>query len=114
MAFAVARIAKLKGGNVSSSEGHNLRKRETPNADRERTRENLLLIGDGRPLKQLVNEEIALNGGKPRTDSVECVEHVLTASPEFFLNKKEERDQQKVKAFMEKCLEFIRLRSRPR
>lgn len=43
MAFAIARIAKLKGGSIKASGQHNDRSRETPNADPVREDENRVL-----------------------------------------------------------------------
>jgi hypothetical protein len=110
MSKAIARMGKLKGAGVASAGRHSDRTRETPNADREKRRENRLLIGDGRALREVVTEKINAHGGKPRRDSVECVELLFTASPEFFLDEKEAADKKKVTAFSEKTVEFLRER----
>jgi hypothetical protein len=110
MSYAIARAEKRKGSSVASAGKHTDRTRETPNADREKRHENRLLIGDGRTLREVVTEKINAYGGKPRRDSVECVELMFTASPEFFLDEKEDTDKKKVAAFSEKTVEFLRER----
>jgi hypothetical protein len=107
MAFAIARIAKLKGGSVASAGRHVDRTRDTPNADRTKLHENKILIGDDRPVRELVTEMIDRHGGKPRKDSVECVELMLGASPEYFNEGRDEDNQERVYAFTEKTVEFL-------
>jgi Plasmid recombination enzyme len=85
MSYAILRTEKLKGSAVSSSDMHLDRKRETLNADKARTDKNIYLIGEkGESLRELVNYHIGEAGGKPRRDSVECVEFLMTASPDYF------------------------------
>jgi hypothetical protein len=85
MSFAILRVEKLKGSAVSSSDMHLDRKRETLNADGKRTGQNIYLIGArGESLRTTVDTHIKAAGGKPRKDSVECVEFLMTASPEYF------------------------------
>jgi outer membrane murein-binding lipoprotein Lpp len=107
MAFAIARIAKLKGGSVAGAGRHVDRTRETPNADRAKLDENRILIGDDRPVRELVTEKIDEHGGKPRCDSVECVELLLAASPEYFNEGREENNPERVHEFAEKTVEFL-------
>ena len=108
MAYAIARVSKLKGPSVVSSGKHVDRERETPNADPDRRHENRVLVGDGRSLREVVTEKIGAHGGKPRRDSVECVEMMFTASHEFFFDDEEVLDRKKVSAFSEKTVEFLR------
>jgi hypothetical protein len=108
MAFAILRVAKQKGGSVGASGHHNDRTRETPNADREQTELNRVLVGDERNVRELVREVIDEHGGKPRSDSVECVELVMTASPEHFLDEDEEEREKKIERFVERSIEFLR------
>jgi hypothetical protein len=85
MAFAILRTEKLKGASVSASDKHTERERKTLNADEEKLKDNIRLIGKpGEKLRDLVDKEIKAAGGKPRKDSVECVEFLMTASPEYF------------------------------
>lgn len=107
MAFAIGRISKQKGGSVGASSGHNNRQRETPNADPSKEKDNRVLIGDGRSVPERVKQVIAEHGGKPRSDSVEAVEALLTASPEWFLDDNEQIDQKKVDQFCEKAKKFL-------
>jgi hypothetical protein len=107
MAYAIARMAKQKGGSVGSSSLHNGRGRETPNADPEREKDNRVLFGDDRPVAERVREIIEEHGGKPRSDSVEAVEILLTASPEWWRDDHDEIDLKKVDQFSAAAKEFL-------
>ena len=85
MPHAIARIAKLKSGNVGASEKHTKRERDTPNANPEIT--NIRFIGqpdspDLSNLETIVRERIGSQ--TIRKNAVLCVEMLLTASPEYF------------------------------
>jgi len=85
MAYAIARIKKLKRSNLAGSEAHTARGRETPNADSDK--QNIRFIGTKNPtlsLDQLVMEKIGEQKRKIRPDAVYCTEILLTASPEYF------------------------------
>jgi Plasmid recombination enzyme/Protein of unknown function (DUF3991) len=87
MAYAIARLKKLKRGNISGSASHTARERETPNADP--TQKNIRFIGSLNPeerLEDLVLAKIGENEQKRkiRTDAVYCVELLLSASPSYF------------------------------
>ncbi|MBD2254297.1 MobV family relaxase [Nostoc parmelioides] len=85
MAYAIARIKKLKRSNLAGSESHTARQRETPNADPDK--QNIRFIGTNNPtlsLDQLVIERIGEQKRKIRPDAVYCTEILLTASPEYF------------------------------
>jgi hypothetical protein len=110
MAYAIARIAKLKGAGVGAADRHVERLRKTPNADRTRLGENAHLIGDGTPLRELVDRMIEGHGGRPRRDSVECVEVLLEASPEYFTEGRDEVNPERVPPFAEKAVAFLRER----
>ena len=107
MAFAIARMAKQKGGSVGSSSLHNGRGRDTPNADPTREQDNRVLIGDEVSVPQRVREIIHEHGGKPRIDSVEAVEVILTASPEWWRDDHDEIDLKKVDQFSKRALLFL-------
>jgi Plasmid recombination enzyme len=82
MPLAIARIIKLKQGNISASAQHSRRQRETPNADP--TKSNVCLIDADADvgLEDLVRGRI---GDQPiRKNAVLCVEMLLSASPEYF------------------------------
>ena len=85
MPHAIARIAKLKSGNVGGSEKHTKRERSTPNANPEIT--NIRFIGQPDSphlpnLETIVRERIGEQ--TIRKNAVLCVEMLLTASPEYF------------------------------
>ncbi len=85
MPHAIARIAKLKSGNVGASGQHTRRARETPNANPEIA--NIRFIGepdspDLPSLETIVRDRIGQQ--TIRKNAVLCVEMLLTASPEYF------------------------------
>lgn len=87
MAYAIARLKKLKRGNISGSASHTARERETPNADP--TQKNIRFIGSLDPDERLEDLVLAKIGDseqrrKIRTDAVYCVEFLLSASPSYF------------------------------
>ena len=87
MAYAIARLKKLKRGNISGSASHTARERETPNADP--TQKNIRFIGSLAPEERLEDLVLAKIGDseqkrKIRTDAVYCVELLLSASPSYF------------------------------
>jgi hypothetical protein len=86
MPYAIARIKKLKRGNIAGSASHTSRERYTPNADP--TKQNVRFIGENEQqrLEDLVLAKIEEHEQKRkiRKDAVYCVEFLLTASPEYF------------------------------
>jgi len=83
MPYAICRVAKLKSfANVVCSQRHTDRTQETPNADPQKTQQNIELIPSEKTLEELVKAK--LDGMKPRKDATLCTEMLLTASPEFF------------------------------
>lgn len=106
--YAIARTAKQKGGGVAASGHHNDRTRETLNADPEKREQNRILIGDQRNVRELVTEVIEAHGGKPRSDSVEAVEMVLTATRSYFTNNAGKIDQKQVDRFVERAVAFLK------
>ena len=83
-AKAILRTAKLKSlSNIAGSASHVMRQRETPNADPERYDSNLVLVGSG----DIRSDIEARLPEKRRKNAVLAVEHVLTASPEWFKDK---------------------------
>jgi hypothetical protein len=127
MAFAIMRCAKLKGGAIAASDRHTERAIKTPNADEERTENNLRLRGEkGDELKQKIEAVIkdaqAQTGQRIRKDAVKCVEFFFGASPEYFekpLTAEQEKiqlergikqrvvDRQKELEFYQKADEFM-------
>jgi Plasmid recombination enzyme len=82
MPLAIARIIKLKQGNISASAQHSRRQRETPNADPAKSNVCLIDADADVTLEDLVRGRI---GDQPiRKNAVLCVEMLLSASPEYF------------------------------
>jgi len=127
VAFAIMRCAKLKGGAIVASDRHTERAMKTPNADAERTGNNLRLRGEkGDDLKQKIEAVITgaqgQTGQRIRKDAVKCVEFFFGASPEYFekpLTEEQEKlyatggirqrviDRQKELEFYRKTNEFM-------
>ena len=85
MPHAIARIAKLKSGNVGASGQHTRRALQTPNANPEIA--NIRFIGQPDSanlpnLETIVRDRIGEQ--TIRKNAVLCVEMLLTASPEYF------------------------------
>ncbi|HEY9634859.1 MAG TPA: MobV family relaxase [Coleofasciculaceae cyanobacterium] len=108
MPYAIARIAKLKRGNLAGSASHSARQRYTPNADP--SSQNIRFIGSDDPLEKLDALVLAKidehkQKRKIRPDAVYCVELLLTASPEYFRPLDPSRsghyDEQRLKAWLE-------------
>lgn len=105
--YAILGIDKQKGSQITLSGRHNDRAQPVPNADPERTHLNRVLAGDDRPTRTLVTEIIKQHGGKPRKDSVEAIEYMCEASPQFFSEKDPQKFQEKVDAFVEQAMKFL-------
>ncbi|MGM3305126.1 MobV family relaxase [Anabaena sp. WFMT] len=87
MAYAIARVKKLKRANIAGSAAHTSRQRETLNADP--NQQNIRFIGNVDREEKLEDLVLARIGQyeqkrKIRTDAVYCVEILLTASPSYF------------------------------
>lgn len=86
--YAILRVGKIKMANVNAAAFHNLRLRETFNADPERKNQNKILVGS-KDLKDDLKNHLAKNGiEKFRKDAVVLAEVLLTATPEFFKTAK--------------------------
>jgi len=87
--FAILRTSKLKSwGNIGGSMSHTYRAAGmAPNADPRLVGRNKTLIGNAADGVQDIRNRIEKLDGKTRSNAVLCVEHLLTASPEFFANK---------------------------
>jgi len=103
--FAIARVGKIKSmGQAAAAGGHNMRTRPTPNADADRTPDNVLLAGPD-DLPAAIRQRLTDAGVTPgRKDAVLAAEFVLTASPEFFTDKTPEQ----VRAWADSQTEFLR------
>lgn len=88
MPYAIIRIAKLGSpGSVGGAGEHIHRQRHTPNADPELIKFNKCLVGSEDLLND-INVRLESAGITPRKNAVLAVEHLITASPEFFDYKK--------------------------
>jgi hypothetical protein len=85
MSFAIMRHAKIKTwAKLRLVGAHNERRRETPNADRERPPEVLVGTGDAEADVRARIVGAGLDPGRLRKNGVLAVEVILGASPEFF------------------------------
>lgn len=81
MSFAILRTSKLKSfGEIGGSLSHTYRTRLTVNADSERTHLNEHSHSNTQSVK---NDIAARLPEKRRSDAVLCIEHLITASPEW-------------------------------
>jgi len=101
--YAVMRIAKLKTmGEIGALGKHNERTRETRNADGGRLGDNERLAGTGDWCAD-VEARLAVARYR-RPDAVLCLEHVLTASKEFFADG----DSGRLAAWRDAAMEWLR------
>lgn len=70
-------------GSIGGKDSHEVRQRETPNANPELSPLNKQVIGSV-SAKDDVQERLAATGVKPRKDSVLAIDVFATASPEYF------------------------------
>lgn len=113
MAYAILRTYKhTTNGTLSSMGLHNQRSIHTPNADPARTPENKELIGTGDYLADVnarldsVAKEQEEKGSSLliQKNSVKAIEHLMTASPEYFQGIDREK---KIKGFIKACGRFL-------
>ena len=111
--FAIMRFAKYKGPEIGQIEAHNERTKEkyasNPEIDTSKSRYNYHLITPKRAYREEANCQIAAAKCRTRKDSIRLVEVLLTASPEFFKEKKPAEQR----AFFEESLKFIQSRQSP-
>lgn len=105
--YGILRFAKYKGPEISRIEAHNERTKEiyasNPDVDTERSKYNFHLVKPNGKYRAEAEKQIAEVGCRTRTDSVRVVETLITASPEFFKDKKKAQ----VKEYFEHALNFI-------
>ena len=108
--YAILRFAKYKGPTLSRIEAHNERTKDTyasnPDIDTERSRLNLHPVKPKGKYRDVSNQIIRESGCRVRKDSVTAVEVLITASPEFFADKK----PREVKEFFDHALEFMKVK----
>lgn len=82
--FGILRIKRhTTNGSLEGMKKHNLREIDTPNADPEKTQYNQEVVGTGNYVKD-VNDFIQSSGGIIQKNGVKAVEHLITASPEWW------------------------------
>ena len=106
--YAILRFAKYKGPTLSRVEAHNERTKEAyasnPDIDTERSKLNFHPVKPKGKYRQVSDQIIRESGCRVRKDSVTAVEVLITASPEFF----EEKKPREVKEFFDHALEFLK------
>ena len=104
MAFAILRVTKMNNmGSIAGKDSHELRQRETPNADPERAHLNRQVIGT--LAVDDVKERLGATGVAIRKDSVLAIDVFATASPEFF--KENHPDDIRCKEFQRSLVDFL-------
>ena len=105
--YAILRFAKYKGPEIGRIEAHDERTKteyaSNPDVDTSRSRLNFHLVKPRHSYRAETEKQIAEAGCRARKDSVRVVETLITASPEFFANKK----PKEVKEFFAYALVFI-------
>lgn len=101
--YAILRVQKLKSTtSVRRSFKHSYREQDTPNADPDMLDKNQLF--DAKNTAEAMKKFRDRLPEKIRKNGVLCVEHLITASPEWFKGKtKEEQDQ-----YFKDSLEFLK------
>ena len=85
----VLRVAKLSTvGNLAGANAHNTRTMKVPNADPDLQKYNQVLVGSDNLRKDVQDRLDSAGITKVRKNGVRAIEHVITASPEFFGAKK--------------------------
>lgn len=104
MAFAILRVKKMNTmGQVAGKDSHELRQRETLNADITKESLNRQVIGTN--AADDVRERLSATGVAVRKDSVLAIDVFATASPEFF--KKNHPDDAACRAFQRSLVNFL-------
>ncbi len=105
--YGILRFAKYKGPEIGRIEAHNERTKENyasnPDVDTERSKYNFHLVKPNGKYRAQDEKQITEVGCRTRTDSVRVVETLITASSEFFKDKKKAQ----VKEYFEHALNFI-------
>ena len=118
MSFAILRIQKLKSfADVGGSLSHNYRNRETLNADSDRTHLNEHELDTNEKCMTAIRDRIP---EKRRKDAVLCIEHLVTASPEWdgwgtekklhFLSSRKNGSKINTVKIMSSALRFIEMK----
>ncbi|EOK4636818.1 MobV family relaxase [Escherichia coli] len=102
--YAIIRAEKTKRTGIAGKNSHNMRLRETPNADPKRKELNEVLIGTGDLKTDLQNRIDETNAFIRNKETVVSTELILTASPEFF----EKNDPKKNREWVDEQVNFLK------
>ncbi|GGC16128.1 MobV family relaxase [Dyadobacter sediminis] len=104
MAYAILRVTKMNSmGSIGGKDSHELRQRETLNADPDRASLNRQVIGT--VAINDVKERLGSTGVPIRKDSVLAIDVFATASPEFFTRN--HPDDIRCKKFQRSLVDFL-------
>jgi len=110
MAYAIIRITKhSSNGSLGGMTKHNKREIYVPNANPELTKNNTELFGTGDYVTD-VNKIIENSGALYQKNSVKAIEHIITASPEFFQLRNGESQKEgnnRMQKFLENSKDFL-------
>ncbi len=105
--YVVLRVAKLKTmGEIGGLGKHNERTRDTPNADGERLQENVRLAGTG---DWCADAQRRLDDAPTiRSNAVLAMEHVMTASREFYQQGTPDEQGARLSEWTERSMAWLR------
>jgi len=107
MAYSIIGIKSQKTmATIAEVGAHNERTRETRNADPARRGENERLLGSGDLVADVQARLDAAGVTRVRVNGVRAVEHMLTASPEWF----HEASPERVREWVDRSMDFLRTR----
>ena len=108
--YGILRLKKYKGQTVSWIEAHNERQKESyasnPDIHLERSKFNFHLVEPQGKYLGEADRMIREAGCRTRKDSVKVVEALITASPEFFLDK----SPKEIRLFFQRAVDFMKTR----
>ena len=111
--YAIMRFMKYTGPEIGRIEAHDERTKETytsnPDIDPSRTHLNFHLVEPKGRYRAEAERQIAAAGCRTRSDSVRVVEMLVTASPEFFQDKK----SKEIRTFFREALDFLWQKQNP-
>ena len=112
--YAILRFAKYKGPEIGNIEAHNERTKEkyasNPDVDISRSKYNFHLIEPQRKYRAEAERQIKEAGCRTRSDSVRVVEVLVTATPEFFREKK----KSEIRDYFQEALNFLQQNQDPK
>ena len=112
--YAILRFAKYKGPEIGNIEAHNERTKEkyasNPDVDISRSKYNFHLIEPKRKYRAEAERQIKEAGCRTRSDSVRVVEVLVTATPEFFREKK----KSEIRDYFQEALNFLQQNQDPK